>query len=153
MLIAGIDVGFSGAIAIINEHSEIVQLLDMPLIQVGRVKELNETRLKNILSNGITHVFIEKAQAMPRQGVVSTGRYMMSFGQIRGICVGLGIPYTLVTPQQWKKVWLQGYSKEKGSSVVRVKQLYPELELPRKKDHNKADALLIALWGYRFLTK
>ncbi|MBI5193836.1 MAG: hypothetical protein HZA08_10530, partial [Nitrospirae bacterium] len=39
--------------------------------------------------------------------------------------------------------------KDKGSSIIRVKQLYPDMKLIRKKDHNKADAVLIGLYGLR----
>ena len=154
-VVVGIDVGFSGAVVFIGDKGQILDLYDMPVINVKKGKknqrEIDEPTLCDLLSLGCDHVFIEKAQSMPGQGVSSTGKYMMGFGIIRGICVGLGLPYTLVTPQAWKKAMMKGMGKEKGASIVRAKQLYPKLVLDRKKDHGKADALLIACYGLKEL--
>lgn len=151
MIVIGIDVGFSGAIAILN-NTKIKDLIDMPILKVSKKTHLDANRVKNIMIDSkAEHVFIEKAQAMPKQGIASTASYMKSAGIIEGVCVGLGIPYTLVTPQAWKKEMMQGMGKEKEASIFRAKQLYPDIDFPRKKDHGKADALLIALYGTRVL--
>lgn len=147
---AGIDPGFSGAIAIIDHEGNPIELIDMPIIKAAKT-ELDEGRIRQTLSGfDIGHTFIERAQSMPGQGISSTGRYMASYGVLRGICVGLGIPYTLVSPQTWKAALMSGMGKEKQASIVRVNQLYPKLEFKRQKDHGQADALLIALWGLRY---
>ncbi|HDZ27765.1 hypothetical protein LCGC14_1355210 [marine sediment metagenome] len=148
MYTIGVDNGFSGAIAILREKNPVV-LMDMPVLKVGKTKlELDENTIRDYFSRWqVKHVFIEKAQVMPKQGISSSGRYMMSYGIIRGICVGLRLPYTLIAPQTWKKAMLKDMPKGKEASIFRAKQLYPELDFPRKKDHGKADALLIALYG------
>lgn len=147
--IAGIDVGVSGAITIMNEHFKIIDCIYMPIISYKKDKrtktEYDAVLIKKYLSkHKVQHCAIEKAQVMPRQGVVSQGNYMMGFGLLKGICVGLAIPYTLIHPKTWKKVLMRDMGKEKGASVLRVKQLYPDIELPLKRDHNKADSILIA---------
>jgi crossover junction endodeoxyribonuclease RuvC len=81
---------------------------------------------------------------MPKQGIVSTGRYMASYGFLRGLCVGNGIPYHLIQPQSWKKAMMPDMGREKGASIQKVTQLYPDLSLTRVKDHGIADAILIA---------
>lgn len=81
---------------------------------------------------------------MPNQGIVSSGRYMASYGFLRGLCVGNGIPYHLIQPQTWKKAMMPDMGKDKGASIQKVSQLYPELSLTRVKDHGIADAILIA---------
>jgi len=146
--IIGIDVGFSGAIAIINaKDKSIIELMDMPIITTSAT-ELNENVIKEILSDkDVKHVFIEKAQTMPQNGVVASFRYGAGYGVIRGICVGLGVPYSLCHPSTWKKKMMKDMPKEKYSSILRVCQLYPGLVMPRKKDHNKAEALLVGLYG------
>jgi len=160
MNIIGIDVGFSGAIAQIldirADGLDEIDAVDMPTLKDGAHTELNEPEIKDLLV-GANHVFIEKAQTMPiehegrRQGTASSGRYMMSYGQVRGICAGMGIPYTLVHPKTWKKVMMADMPKDKSASIIRAKKLFPQVKLDRKKDHGRADALLLAEYGRRIL--
>ena len=146
----GIDPGFSGALAVVSEEGEVLGLEDMPVLKVGSRRELNEPAIKDFLKrHKIATVALEKSQTMPGQGIASSGRYMMSYGVLRGLCVGLGIPYQLVHPRTWKKAMMPDMPKEKEASIQRVGQLYPDLVLDRKKDHGKADALLICLYGQR----
>jgi len=148
-IICGIDPGFSGAICIIDDLKTILFLEDMPILK-GAKAELDEVLISNILSEySVSDIYLEKAQTMPKQGISSAGRYMCSYGIVRGICVGKQISYTLVTPQRWKKYMCSDMPKGKDTSIIRAKQLFPQLQLPRKKDHGKAEALLIALWGLR----
>lgn len=145
--IAGIDPGLSGSIAVIDGDDSILCLADLPTIKAGKT-ELDEVAIKDLLSSfSVGHVFVEKVGAMPGQGVVSMFRFGCSWGLIRGLCVGLGLPYTLVTPQRWKGAMMDGMSKDKGASILRAKQLFPCARLDRKKDHGKADALLLAAYG------
>jgi len=141
----GIDVGFSGAISVLNDDGEILLMTDMPIITVGKKRELNEPKIRMIL-DGFKPlcVGIEKAQTMPNQGISSSGRYMASYGFLRGLCVGLSVEYQLIHPKTWKKELMQDMPKEKEASIMRVGQLYPDLVLGRKKDHGIADAILIA---------
>ena len=173
MIVAAIDPGNEGAICVMETLSQkILKLVDMPILIVaksGKTKKGNKrsgkvldgSAVKNVLSaeyhignsptdpcyNIVRHVFIEKSQVMPKQGIVSGGNYMMAYGTLIGICIGLPVPYTLIRPNMWKKAMMQGMTKGKEASIVRVKQLYPELELNRKKDHGKCDAILLTLHG------
>jgi len=54
-----------------------------------------------------------------------------------------------VVPVRWKKSMMPDATKEKDASILRVKQLYPQEahQFKRKKDHGRADALLIAAYG------
>jgi crossover junction endodeoxyribonuclease RuvC len=148
MTIFGIDVGFSGAIAVIKHNSFVIEVYSMPTLNTGSKRELNTSAIKNLLSS-YPHpkVFIEKAQAMPKQGVSSMFRYGETYGLLKGICIGLNIPYEIVRPQEWKKDMLKGMEKGKEAAIVKVQQIFPEVVL--KKNHNKAEAILIALWGLR----
>jgi crossover junction endodeoxyribonuclease RuvC len=151
MRIVGIDVGLSGAIAILDNQGIPLELIDMPVIRAVK-NEIDIVEVVAILKRqNVSHAFIEKAGAMPGQGVVSMFRFGYSAGLIQGICAALNIPFTLVIPQRWKKVMLDGMPKEKGSSIIRAKQLFPSLELNLKKSHNQADAILIGLYGLRTL--
>ena len=149
----GIDPGFSGALAVLDDKLNIIHYQDMPIIEVAKKRELNEPELRNIFQrfspkyNNLI-VGIEKSQTMPGQGIVSTGRYMASYGFLRGLCVGLGLHYVLIRPPTWKKAMLADMPKEKGSSIQKVNQIYPEIKLTRKKDHGISDAILIARYLY-----
>ena len=154
----GIDPGFSGALAVLSDKLDVIHYQDMPIIEVGNKRELNEPELRNILSKYSPHytsltVGIEKSQTMPNQGVVSSGRYMASYGFLRGLSVGMGLPYILIRPPSWKKVMLADMPKEKGSSIQKVGQLYPGIKLTRKKDHGISDAILIARYMSTILDK
>jgi hypothetical protein len=150
MLVAGIDVGLSGAIATFDD-GQLVRAVDMPVLAVGTKNEIDEQGVLHIIA-GSGHVFIEKAQTMPDQGIASSGHYMCSYGILRGICVGLGIPYTLVHPKTWKGKMMPDMPKEKQASIFRCKQLFPGIAcLERKKDHGRADAILLALFGLRYI--
>jgi crossover junction endodeoxyribonuclease RuvC len=154
MLIAGIDVGFSGAIALIQADDmlmtpHIVSLQNMPVLKTSR-SEINLQEVVNTLSHA-DHVFIERAQTMPGQGISSSGRYMESYGMLQGICAALKIPYELVTPQRWKKAMMPDAPKDKEASMVFAMRRYPELQFKFKKDHGKADSLLLATYGWYVL--
>lgn len=167
----GIDPGNAGAIAFINSQDIIV--FDMPIFkkEAGKTKKgktkysvtLNEEEVRNIFVWAKPEIIIiEKSQAMPKQGVSSMFHYALSFGLIRGICVGLNIPYKLVTPASWKKKLgiqnkrkLQRVSKDqikkelKEKSIKLAQQLYPKADIG--KSDGRAEALLILHYGIFFL--
>lgn len=107
---------------------------------------LEETGKSNFLD---LHVILEQVHAMPKQGVASSFNFGRGLGLWEGLIVGIGFPYTLVSPQRWKKKMLADMGKDKGASVLRAKQMFPSIasELKLVKDHNKAEALLLAAWG------
>lgn len=158
--VIGIDVGISGAISVVEKES-VLTSIDMPVLKIDKKNKLDEVGIVNFLKAWPSlHIYIEKAQAMPgrgakcplcrkapSQGVVSTGGYLEGFGVLKGICAGLGRSYTLVHPRSWKCKMMKDMGKEKEASIVRVRQLYPMVHLPRKKDHGKADSILIGRYG------
>ena len=151
MIIAGCDNGFSGAIALIQDDLRILGLYDMPVLQSGKTKEVDVSTLQTILkSQKISHLFIEKAQSMPGNG----GRHMFNYGgsyfTVRTLVYMLNIPMTIISPVRWKRELLGDMSKDKESSIVRAIQLFPMFKPLRKKDHGKAEALLIAYYGLKY---
>jgi hypothetical protein len=113
-------------------------------------------------------VVMEKQQAMPfrgsgkpcptckqvkSQGVVSTGTTMLNYGLLLGILAALEMPFDLVASRTWKSVMLKDMGSDKDASRLRAIQLAPGTasELKRKKDHGRAEALLIATYGIRHL--
>lgn len=154
MIYAGIDPGLSGAVAIM--YSTHVVFFDAPttLVNAKSSRRTYEPALMANIIKGLyedyrkkdIHVAVERQQAMPKQGVSSTFSTGYGFGLWVGILASLGVPYTVVEPRAWKKWAMSGMGKDKGASIIRASQLYPKSvdDLKRKKDHNRADALLIA---------
>ena len=95
----------------------------------------------------VDHIYIERQQAMPRQGVVSTFKLGYGFGQISSTCALSKVPFSLVSPAKWKRAL--ALPKDKDSARRLAQQWFPELSerLKRKKDEHRAEALLIAKWG------
>lgn len=66
----------------------------------------------------------------------------------KAVLAALGVSYQLVTPATWKREYGLAGKVEGGDSRLVAQQLFPRAAefLKRKKDHNRADALLIGEW-------
>ena len=151
MIIFGIDPGVSGAISIL-ENKKVIEVFDMPTMIDGKKnkKQVNGAQVTNIIKeklneNKETIVVVEHVNAMPGQGVTSMFNFGQSFGVIKGICSALNLPIYFVRPTKWKKHF-NLIKTNKDASRTKVIEVYPEIssQLSRKKDSNKADAILIA---------
>ena len=151
MKIIGIDPGLSGAIAIL-ENNKVLNIFEIPVMSEGKKNknQLNSAQLvniikKHILPNGETFVIVEQVSAMPGQGVTSMFNFGQTFGSIKGICAALGLPIFYVRPAKWKKHF-ELINSSKDASRTKVIEMYPSISsrLTKKKDVNKADAVLIA---------
>lgn len=147
--VLGIDPGCSGALVLITEHGGYIDHLAMPTIKVGTKSRVNGAAVAAwVRQYGITHAYLEQVGAMPGQGTASMFTFGHAAGVAEGILQGLNIPYTLVTPQAWKKsAGLIGSDKDAARS--RAIQLYPGLRAldAKAKGQAIADALLIARHG------
>ncbi|WP_343482778.1 crossover junction endodeoxyribonuclease RuvC [Enterobacter cloacae] len=147
--ILGIDPGCSGALVLVTEHGGYIDHLAMPTIKVGTKSRVNGAAVAAwVRQYGITHAYLEQVGAMPGQGTASMFTFGHAAGVAEGILQGLNIPYTLVTPQAWKKsAGLIGSDKDAARS--RAIQLYQELRAldAKAKGQAIADALLIARFG------
>ena len=152
MLIFGIDPGISGAISIFK-NNKFVEVLDMPTMIDGKKnkRQVNGAQFAHIIkeySNGYDgemNVVVEQVNAMPGQGVTSMFNFGQSFGVIKGVCSALNIPIYFVRPLKWKK-YFDLIKTNKDASRTKAIQIYPHIsdKISRKKDSNKADAILIA---------
>ncbi|HFV6983656.1 TPA: crossover junction endodeoxyribonuclease RuvC [Escherichia coli] len=152
MTVLGIDPGCSGSLVLITEQGGYIDHLAMPTIKVGTKSRVNGAAVAAWLQRyGITNAYLEQVGAMPGQGTASMFTFGHAAGVVEGILQGLNIPYTLVTPQAWKKsAGLIGSDKDAARS--RAIQLYPELRAldAKAKGQAIADALLIARHGIGF---
>ena len=150
MRIIGIDPGLSGAIAVLDDL-KIFDLFDMPIMPEGKKNktQLTSAPLVNIINRHIhtnsTFVIVEQVSAMPGQGVTSMFNFGQTFGAIKGICASLNLPIFYVRPAKWKKHF-DLINASKDASRTKAIEMYPSISdrLRKKKDVNKADAILIA---------
>ena len=107
--------------------------------------------MKNLdyLKKAETKVVIEQVSAMPGQGVTSMFNFGQSFGVLKGICSAMQLSMHFVRPAKWKK-YFNLIKTEKDASRTKVIEIFPYIssQLSRKKDSNKADAILIASFYY-----
>jgi crossover junction endodeoxyribonuclease RuvC len=153
MRILGIDPGVNGACAIVSEAGHYISAFDMPTVLANKSSNRQmvdaytlATTLRHVLSDcgGELVAVMENVNAMPGQGVSSMFAFGQSCGTIRGVLAALGVSLELCTPARWKKHY--GLERDKEQARELAIRMFPLASLPRKKDHNKAEALLLARW-------
>ena len=162
MLIIGIDPGISGSICFLD-NGKILDVIEMPIMTDGKKnkKQVNGSQVYNEITKRIKQfeknqirVVIEHVSAMPGQGVTSMFNFGQSFGILKGICSAMCLPVYFVRPAKWKK-YFNLINSEKDASRTRVIEIFPyfSAQLSKKKDNNKADAILIASFFFETYQK
>ena len=157
MLIIGIDPGITGAICFFEDR-KIIDLIEMTNMAVGKKnkRQVNGAQVYNEIFERIKNynkkdikVVIEQVSAMPGQGVTSMFNFGQSFGVLKGICSAMQLPMYFVRPAKWKKYY-NLINSIKDASRTKVIEIFPYIstQLSKKKDSNKADAILIASFFY-----
>lgn len=160
MRIVGIDPGKNGGLVTLSKETGLIldkmtmsENFDDQANYIAETWECDDSRI---------FVFIEKAQAMPKNGCVSMFNYGVGFGQLLGILMTLKIPHALIPPKIWTKVMHIGGSgknpKEKSREVARrlfpgESFLDPSSKKAKKPHEGLIDACLIAEYGRRVLTR
>ena len=161
MLIIGIDPGISGSICFFK-NGKILEVIEMPVMTDGKKnkKQVNGAQIYNEFLKRINkeddeiRVVIEQVSAMPGQGVTSMFNFGQSFGILKGICSAMQLPMFFVRPAKWKK-YFNLINSQKDASRTRAIEIFPYFasQLSKKKDANKADAILIASFYYETYQK
>ena len=175
MILIGIDPGVTGAIAKIGHRGELLRCEDLPVMVRSSTRvpakgggrrdkvtnQINPSGLAEILreiTSGYdkveVHVVIEKCQAMPgklkgsdkAQSSSGTFSLGLSAGIIEGVVAALGRPHSIVHPATWKAAMTVS-GLDKGQVRAHAQRMYPEAPITRAKDHNRAEALLLARYG------
>jgi crossover junction endodeoxyribonuclease RuvC len=157
MLIIGIDPGISGSICFFKD-GKILDVIEMPTMTEGKKnkKQVNGSQVYNEISKRVNEnekqnvrVIIEQVSAMPGQGVTSMFNFGQSFGILKGMCSAMQLPMFFVRPAKWKK-YFNLINSEKDASRTKAIEIFPYFssQLSKKKDSNKADAILIASFYY-----
>lgn len=161
MILVGIDPGLTGAIAFLGHKGEYLGVHDIPtMARMGPkafVKnQVNGAALEELLAGELgaydkneIRVFVETPIAFPGQHVATTAAAFLTAGIIEGVVAARHYPHELVAPKDWKRaIGLPAKGDLKQTARARAVRLFPQAPLGRVRDHNRAEALLIAKYGH-----
>jgi len=149
MIWIGVDPGLrSGAIGAIDHDGNFIAAYDIAAVG-DRIdaRALKQMILDMTIPGDDYAICLEQVWTMPKQGIASTGRFMRAYGAIGAVCELLCDRVFYVTPQVWKKE--MKLTSDKEQSLAEARQRFPQAVLKLKKDHGKAEALLIAEYARR----
>ena len=153
MIILGIDPGAGGALAFCDFEKGLLDIVDMPTVQVKRMKtvkrEISPAMLAAIINARRPDVaWLEKVGAMPGNGGSSMFQFGRGVGMIEGVLAALEIPTHYITPAKWQRGVQQREGKDGGRE--RASQLFPAYATMflRVKDDGRSDSALIAYYGF-----
>lgn len=145
--VVGIDPGKTGAFGTAGYKDNVVH--DLPLLAVHSKALVDVVQFRAALVElDPDLIVIEHQGVRPKQGVSSSGQTMFMYGGLLATCLTLGKPVEVVNAGKWKRLaGLNGKSKEysRKKALRHFPSLLPRLK--RKKDHNRAEALLLARFG------
>lgn len=147
----GIDPGISGALALIGDQDGI-EVHDMPTIEIRGKRRPDLPALRDILIDigPVDLVVVEQVQGVQGSGATSAFNFGHGAGAIEMALVVLERPTQYVTPQRWTKD--MGVGSDKGAHRRAAQRLFPDRAslFQRVKDDGRADAALLAYWGWRY---
>lgn len=148
-MIIGIDPGISGAMAWVSSEGHLIRTADMPTITIRKKNRIDVAALADALSpvtRASVEVVIEGVASMPTDGRAGAFSFGYAAGVIEGVIVGLGLSYRIVQAAKWKRA--AGVPADKGAVRLEAQRLWPgATDFRRVKDHNRADAALLARWA------
>jgi hypothetical protein len=152
MKFLGCDPGIHGAFALVEVNGDachVVDAIDIPTIGTKAKERVNVHAIQEwILRHGPHRAFIERGGTMPRRGIASAYKFGRSVGALEAVIALCAIPLEIVEPSVWKQV-LRLKGKDKELSRQRALELFPRAQhlLARRKDHQRAEAMLLAYYG------
>ena len=151
--VMGIDPGAKGAIAILTDTGSLVEVWDMPTLEI-KVGKATKTRISpEVLAeelrnwDSVRAAFMEAVSSSPQMGVSSAFAFGEGFGVVKGVLAALQIPLVLVPPAKWKRD--MGLNQSKDGSRAKAIAKWPRHagEFKLVKHDGRAEAALIGLWG------
>jgi crossover junction endodeoxyribonuclease RuvC len=155
MITLGIDPGLSGAVALLRDGN-LLYVYDVPSLALkAKGRNVDLPQLARIFAEIVDvagtpdECWIEEVHAMPKQGVSSSFKFGTAFGIVQGMAAAHMMPIRFVSPHHWKK----GLALPQGKDAARgtASRQWPTMaeHFARVKDDGRAEAALIALYGFR----
>lgn len=166
--ILSIDPGINGA-AVLFVGGSLVPVepggvIDLPTVGAEKQREIDVLALRDWMLQMLPDVaVIERVTPMPaipdkrtgqrrEMGATSAFNFGGTYKVLKAVPLLFNIPVVLVTPGKWKGFYgLKGGDAGKETARQRALQAWPMLSslLGRKKDQDRAEALLIANWYWK----
>jgi len=166
-MIIGIDAGITGAVTFYDPSTHFIEIYDIPtkaLLVAGKTKAGNPKKRKQIdfeelmlilrMFKGrlVRDVIIEKVHATPNDGAIQAFNFGRVYGEITGLCYGMGFNIVTCSPQAWKREFdLLGTDKDTARQLAI--EIFQTDYFKYKKHHNRADSALIAAYGHKMLSQ
>lgn len=162
MIILGCDPGLTGAMSLIQPGIGLMECADLPTcgngLESGSMKRwldctamralMGDWSVRHDFARETLHCFIERPIAMPSLPAQTIASQFDTFGALRALFERMGVVH-IVAPNEWKRLY--GFGKDKDGARSTCLSLYPDAPVTRKKDHNRAESVLIGHWGARKL--
>jgi len=153
-IVLGVDIGRSGALALVTGSGDLVDVADMPVLADGPAgrPSVNAPLLALLLRQWCpTEAFVEFVGARPGEAPSGAFAFGRSRGVIEGVLGAMGVPARLLTPPTWKrevgiKAGKDGAKDAARSEAIRRWPTRADLFAAKGSD-GRAEACLIAVAG------
>lgn len=157
----GIDPGKKGAVAVLDPGGDVLGLYPMPMIDTtmgkGRPQYDVPRLFSRMIRQGTGKVLIERLGPMPASMGGAAANYQRGYamGMLQAICTALKLPWDLVSPSVWQRVFWKTKGDTKQQSILTAERLFPQADLlpterSKKPNDGMSDALLIAEYNRRY---
>jgi crossover junction endodeoxyribonuclease RuvC len=151
--VIGVDIGVSGALAVLD-GDDLVVVHDMPCLNDGPQKRrtINPALLASLIKEtNAAKAFVEFVGPRPKEGAVGAFAFGRSRGVVEGVLATLNIPIEFLTPPAWKRLVGVRAGKHGVKDAARSQAIrrWPSKAamFARVKDDGRAEAALIAIAG------
>jgi crossover junction endodeoxyribonuclease RuvC len=156
-----VDPGLSGALSWVTGAGHLIEVVDMPVIEVvtngKKRRKIDAAGLVALMGKRpVTGMIVEAVIAMPRRGpdglpvtmgATSSNSAARGAGILEGIAAALGLPYSEVMPHVWKR--RASVPKDKGGARLMAQRTWPGAFalFARVKDDGRAESALLGRWA------
>jgi crossover junction endodeoxyribonuclease RuvC len=154
LIVLGVDIGNTGAVALIDESGDLLEVCDMPTLDDGPKGRpaLNAPLLAAIVARtGASQAYVEWVGPRPTDGAVQAFAFGRCKGVVEGVCAALGVRVKFLTPPQWKRRCSlppgKDGAKDRSRSAAIARWPAKAALFARVKDDGRAEACLIGLAG------
>lgn len=161
MIVIGIDPGLTGACAVLD-HNGLRAVFDLPTMEIPGIgpkalvkrkldgRALRRQLLETCAANEPVLAVVEAVGVTgpgSQHSVQTQGSLLRTLGAVECALECLNLIVAYVPPKTWKGFY--GIAADKNAAREKALALYPDAPVKRSKDHNRAEAVLIAHWHMR----
>jgi len=147
-LFMGVDPGRTGAVGVIDSNYNFIAVVDCPINKQTKMIDATEfARCLDPFRHQIIKCYLEKAQVMPHDAKTRAFGYGITYGTFKTILDLGGFFPIEVYPRTWKKFFHLSANKQLSLDLAKKMIHGAAVHLKRKKDHNRAEAILLSAYG------